>query len=176
MNKYDPLELIHQAMVETLTNHFGKRLEFVQAYNPGKCLNSPGIYLGMHQMEMGENPGDGRYVINADWFCYCVLANSTPDLAIEIRRMACEVMRLLNQPETGLWGLDNVVALPKHIQAIPALFNPDTEGYESWEVTWQQSFYIGESLWEDEGETPKTVLASHVPYTGKTYEPRYKPL
>ncbi|WP_027709620.1 hypothetical protein [Zooshikella ganghwensis] len=176
MNKNSPVEIIHQAMVKTFKHHFSDRLKFVHAYNPGKCLQSPGIYLGMHQMEVGENPGDGRQLINADWFSYIVLGNSTDNLAIKIRYLACEVMDLLNQPETGLWGLNNVVCLPEHIQAMPALFNPDTEGYESWEVTWQQSFYIGESIWDDDGEPPKTVLASHEPKTGKAHEPEYEPI
>ncbi|MCX4025169.1 hypothetical protein [Spartinivicinus marinus] len=168
------LTQLHNQMLATLGQHFDKKIDRIQVYSPSQSIESPAIYLGSHELTVEKQQWDGRHLLHSEWFALCVLSIQTPNVDIEIRQFATEIMLVLNNHDKNRWSLADQVSEPKMIQSRPAIFNPDADGYEAWEVSWQQSLYIGDSIWLDEGTPPTTVLCSDAPEIGIPHEDDYR--
>ncbi|WP_163832174.1 hypothetical protein [Spartinivicinus ruber] len=168
------LKTLHHQMLATFSQHFDKKIDRIQAYSPSQSIESPAIYLGSHELTLDKQQWDGRYLLQGEWFALCVLSMTTPNVEIEIRQFATEIMLVLNNPAKNRWPLIDQVSEPEAIQSRPAIFNPDADGYEAWEVSWQQSLYIGDSIWLDEGTPPTTVLYSDAPEIGIPHKDDYR--
>jgi hypothetical protein len=56
------------------------------------------------------------------------------------------------------WGLGADVTVPEQLRGAPGAFRPGKDGYESWCITWEQTLYLGASVWAADGVPPTDVF------------------
>ncbi|RDH41596.1 hypothetical protein [Zooshikella ganghwensis] len=108
---------------------------------------------------------DGRQVMQCYFTAYAYhMVGYAEDLAI----------RLVSAIKFNQWGMGESVSTPISIEANQNSVAWGYKPYEVWRISWQQSLALSQSIWNDDGEPPTTVLASHEPKTGKAHEPEYE--
>nr|VFJ67599.1 MAG: hypothetical protein BECKFW1821B_GA0114236_11329 [Candidatus Kentron sp. FW] len=55
----------------------------------------------------------------------------------------------------------------------PGEFKLGQEGYDSWYATWEQTVYLGESVWNLEGVIPEKIYLGRSPEIGAAHEQDY---
>jgi hypothetical protein len=58
----------------------------------------------------------------------------------------------------------------------PGKFDPEKNGFDSWFVSWDQTLYLGDSVWDSTGIMPTEILWSEVPLIGTQNVDEYEPL
>ncbi len=118
--------------------------------------NAPACLLELEQFDFGTDKGDDRYPSVCRISIHCILGFEVTDRALQLREFALKVAQLVRKD--GIWIKDKVMTRPTSIEAYPGKFSEDTDkSYDSWVVTWEQTVYLGESLWTIEGSTPQDV-------------------
>ena len=172
------LAAIHDAILAHVTGHWSgqeNQLDTVAEYDPfdESAINSPAVLLNVEAMSYEERDGTGRTPVIMDMALHCILSKRTPRVQVEVREFAAELMRLVEQVGMSRWGLGEACGMPGNISAQPAAFSPDKGGFESWAVTWSQTFWIGGPD-EEPYHLPDKLYASVEPELGPDYKPDYQ--
>ncbi len=187
--KTTSIDDIHDKIIHTIEKHWSgqkNRLQTVDVYDPvkGCAVDSPAILLSVGNMsrlyhnQVWDRPDTSA--ITLDLSIHCILSNRTKGsgVQIEIRKFAAEVFRLVEINGIDRWGLCSAAGDITSIDAQPSEFNPVKEGFESYEITWTQTFYLSYS--NDDSVTPLpdtfTLFSSKHPEVGEDYESEYQQL
>lgn len=178
--KHTTMEAIHGAILRAVTDHWKdqpNQLDTVAEYDPfeRKPVNSPGVLFSIENMALEGRDGTGRTGIILDCNLTCILSTRTPRVQVEIRQFAAELVRVVEQVGLSHWGLGNACGTPGNVNCQPALYSPEKSGFESWAVTWSQTFYIGGPTVEP-APLPERLYASKAPDIGKPSKPDYQQL
>lgn len=163
---------IQEAILGTLRAAFLDRVETYAPYSLAETrpINTPALLLDLDGFDDGDDLGDGRTEILADWTIYGILSTATPDYELQVREMIREVKALVTH---NLWGLPGAVGFPDEVIARPAQFRGGEDGYASWCVMWRQKAILGPPTWPAEGIIPKEVWLGFPPNTGAAHVDDY---
>lgn len=151
------LDAYHDALVDLFRDHFGDSLETVQAYLPdmqstdpasGLTINTPALLVEIEKTSQGQNLGDGRTAVECHLAIHCILGVATPSLQRALRNFGVEVQRLLTADG---YCLGSVVKAgqPEDLTGMPGWWQKGgAGGYDSWVVTFDQTLWIGASVWD----------------------------
>ncbi len=153
------LASFHVAIRSALAAEFP--LATVEYYSrPGEKAASPGINFELESIEPAD-PDD----IGTDQFecvirlaAYCVRDYKKSDetrAKMAVRSMAVNVARFIRG---NSWGQPATQAVITGI--FPDTFEGTSDAYEVQRIEWEHRCFIGESVWDDDGETPAEVYVS----------------
>lgn len=155
MNDKFDLTVYHTRVEDVILAHFGNIIEEVVWYRtPDEQLNTPCVILEMEDFKEGGDLGDDRTPVFAKMNAACVLHFETVNRELALRSFALDLFRLVRQQN---WGLGEHVERAHSLYAQPGLIKPDSDGYASWFVSWEQTLYVGESVWDAQGVLPKRI-------------------
>lgn len=156
-------DAIQLAIAERLPN-----LATVRLYATGERIDTPAALIEFEGLEIGEDDDTDRTPLYCAVTVHCLLGHRTPDLDLQIRMFASEIMSLVWR---NRWGLPT--GAPEELEAGPGELSAGDMGYESWYVTWRQTLYVGASAWDDEGVIPDTIYVGYAPDIGEGHKPDY---
>ena len=152
------------AILAILTAHFTARQIHINiqagALAGTETLTTPALLLEWEDGRMGTADGNGGHQITYRLTLHCVLSLATASVGSEIRRMATQVMMLVNQNQQ--WRCQNV-GRPERLEMGPGKIQAGEQGYDSWYVTWEQSITLGDAIWTNTDGRLKTVEVSLAP-------------
>lgn len=162
---------LHNAIVATTQAAFGSVVETVAAYSPLQAdpINTPAVLIEMDSADEGEDCGDGRVPLKCQFLAHCILSTKTPNVQVEVRAFAAQMFQVVRHNN---WGLTGNVTRPASLSMLPGEFRPGNHGYESWIVAWEQTLYLGDSVWTG-GVRPETVYLGITPNIGAGHEGDY---
>jgi hypothetical protein len=170
----------HAALGNQIAAHFGDNVNTVTWYQQGETpagqplpIVTPAVILEIENAEEGDDVGDDRAPLLCHITAYCILGQQTTSLQIQVRDFAAQ---LFTKVRKNKWGLAHNVSFPGMITLGPGKFDPEKNGYDSWFVSWDQTLYLGDSVWDSTGIMPTEILWSELPLIGFNNEDHYKPL
>lgn len=167
----NPLDTIIDSIISTIKKSFKNREIDVVLDSPfDKKIKTPAVRLTFAGIDEGEDKGDDRDPVRFTITAYCVLSNQTEKVERQILSFGTDLFRLVRK---NTWKLGDIAERPENITGFPAYFNPEKEGFESYGIRWEQTFYLGESCWKDEGTLPLFVWWGKSPDIGKGHEDDY---
>lgn len=168
------LDDYHAALVAFFVDKFGDSLDTVQAYFPetqsddpesGLVVNTPALLVELEKHSTGNSAGDDRSAIKCEMAIHCILGTLTPNLQQELRNFGVEVQRLLTSKHFCLGGSVSVGS-PEDVNGMPGWWQKGgAGGYDSWVVVFEQTVWIGESVWKPElvnNGGPVTLIPHYV--------------
>lgn len=138
------LNTYHQQVEQLLKDTFPP-LQTVESYRIGQTLDTPAVLIEVESMRVGERNGEGKVPVVMAVALHCVLGHGTPNLELEVRNFAAQVMALL---QDQYFGMPNDLDRPENIDAQSGEFKPGKGGFETMVVTFQQTIYIGEPVFD----------------------------
>lgn len=169
--KDDDLTLIHEAQVAAIKKAM-PMLNQVDDYAPelleGKTdITSPAVLLEAVNIKPGKKLSGGRFAIIIEFAAHCILSMKTEKVQLEIRNLATRAMQVINE---NRWGLD-YAQLPRELSAFPGMFS-EKLGFESWVVSWEQEFHLGDINLGDDW-LPTKVYIGEAPQIGDAHQADY---
>jgi hypothetical protein len=169
--KDDDLTLIHEAQVACIKKAM-PMLKQVDDYAPelleGKTLvTSPAVLLEAVQIKPGKKVSGGRFALTIEFAAHCILSMKTEKVQLEIRNFAARVLQIVNE---NRWGLE-YAKQPAELSAFPGMFS-EKLGFESWVVSWEQEFHLGEVNLGDDW-LPTDVYMGEAPNIGAAHQDDY---
>lgn len=156
------LDAYHAAVIETLRDTFGDRIQTYGPYDPTELLdntrplNTPALYLQLETTDLITLP-DGMPLrahvpARISPVIHVVLSTRTAgDLQVALDVLASAVAVLVSKAGAddrqaaapgNRWGLGAAVTAPEGIAAIPAEWRPGANGYDSRAVRFEQTLYL----------------------------------
>ena len=175
-SKTTDLSSFHQAIIDHLKSGLDQNVT-VDIYDnafEGNSIPTPAALIQIAEMGEGQDIGDDRCPLMVGVSVHCVLSTETPDVQLQIRNFAAQVIRLVRRQ---LFGLAGAVSRPIDLDAMPGAVKEGSDevpGFESWVVEFNQTLYLGESVWKPEGVTPSRVYIGISPEIGIDHEPEYE--
>jgi len=171
------LSEFHAAIQAKIAAHFGVNINTVAWYEQGETesgqptpIKTPAIILELESADEGDDVGDDRTPFAAHITVYCILGRKTPDLQIQVRSFAAQLFALVRKNK---WGLAHSVSFPSALTSGEGKFDPEKNGYESWYVSWNQTVYLGDDVWDGTGIPPTEVWLGLSPEIGIPYVDKY---
>ncbi len=153
---------VHHGILAKIRERFPGMV--VDSYEPNDDLSklAPACLLELEEFSSGNNVGDNRYPARCRFSIHCILGYEENNRALSIREFAGSITQLVQKH--GVWVKGSLVSGAENIEAYPGNFKKDTcKGYDSWVVSWEQTIYLGESMWATEGSTPQDVYFGLAP-------------
>ncbi len=168
------IESYLSAVVAAVKDHFGGRLAVVGGYDEiadDGVIDSPAVLIGIEGFSEGSDRGDDRVPLKCQVSAQCILSVKTENVQVQVRAFAAEFLSVIRRNKFD-FGVD--VSFPEGLDARPGVLRPGDNGYDSFEVTWDQELYLGESVWDGSGVVPTEVWVSQNPEIGLAHEPDYE--
>ena len=178
------LDAYHAALVAFFKGKFGDSLGTVQAYFPetqsddpeaGLTINTPALLVELEKHSTGQDLGDERTAVKCEISIHCILGTGTPNLQQELRNFGVEVQRLLTDKGSLIAGREGFclggdagveASSPEDVNGMPGWWQKGgASGYDSWAVIFEQTVWIGESVWSPvllNGGGPVTLFPNYV--------------
>lgn len=140
MNEYPTITQVFQAILDTHKTAFSGRVGNIDAWRAGvdpEGIDTPALLLEVEdgrEWDGANQPHDGKTALNLRWTMHCLLSLQTDSVETEIIEFASEVFRLVRRNK---WGIKRI-QIPQNIEMMPGQFEPGKNGYECWDVTWEQ--------------------------------------
>ena len=134
-------------------------LRTVAAYRIGETLTTPAVLVEIESMRVGELNGEGKTPVVLSVALHCVLGHSTPNLEMEVRNFAAQVMNFLRNQ---YFDMPDALEAPQNLHAMPGDFKPGKSGFESMVVTYEQTLYMGEPAFDLSAEGVSVELSFDV--------------
>jgi hypothetical protein len=171
------LRQLHDAMVADLSAHYLGRVPTICAYDPFPARDdqtpqpvvTPAILLELESIAPGEDDGTDRQALLLTFSAHCVLSQRTEAMQLELREFAADLLSHLRHQR---WGLAGALQEPTALAAAAGEFSPGLEGFDSWRATWEQTVYVGASVWAG-GVAPTAVWLGQAPLIGAAHEDDY---
>lgn len=131
----------------------------------------PAAILHMDSFEPDSeksNPGTGQRVFSVRWELRIMLNTKDADYDRKVRSLAAAVARWIDGNRFGK-GYE-----AKFIRSEEDEFDERLIKFRPWLIEFEQSYLLGEDVWEDEGTTPTEVYGSWVPLVGADHEDDYE--
>jgi len=166
------IEKIHTNIISAIKDEFGESLDTVDSYIPNRSapIDTPAALLELESMEEGDDIGDGRIPVACSFTVHCILGVGTPNISLQVRLFAAQVLKLVRRNK---WGLGKGASLVEQVSAGPGEFNQGKNGYESWYVTWDQTVYVGDSVWDGAALPKLTIFSAPAPDVGASNVANY---
>lgn len=129
----------HDQLKDTLQTAFPV-LRTVASFRVGETLETPAILIDIESLRLGQLTGEGRTPIVLSVSLHCVLGHTTPDLELEVRNFAAQVINLIRDQ---YFGIGDDVRTPENLSAQLGEFKPGKSGFETMVVTYEQVLYMG---------------------------------
>ena len=172
------LEEFHNAIQEVLAAFFAANVNTVAWYEQGEDasgqplpVKTPAIILEIDSAEEGDDVGDDRAPLLCHLTAYCILGQQTADLQIQVRAFAAQLFAKVRKNK---WGLGHAISFPGSITLGPGKFDPEITGYESWFVSWDQTLYLGEDIWDSSAIRPTEIWWNWAPAIGNDFSDSYQ--
>lgn len=179
------LVVLHAAIVSDIQAAF-PQLRTVEFYRADrKELPMPSCLLEMSEMEAlpDDDPGTEQLCVMATFEAQLSIGFRTPNAKQAISILAANLAAWLRKrrwtnpggetPRLPTGEAMVVGAYRDDFSAIGGQRAQDLEQYEVWRVEWQQRIHIGQSVWNEEGDTPAIVYVSQAPDIGLGNEDKY---
>jgi hypothetical protein len=170
----------HDAIQTGIAEHFGDNINSALWYEQGGSATgqplpvlTPAIIIELEAADEGDDAGDERAPLLCHITAYCILGQQTTQLQLQIRDFAAQLFALVRKNK---WGLAHDVGFPGGITLGPGKFDPEKTGYDSWFVSWDQTLYLGDDVWDSTGIIPAEILWSWAPKIGTDFETEYQTL
>ncbi|TIH12746.1 hypothetical protein D0S45_17400 [Marinifilum sp. JC120] len=134
-------------------------------------LTVPAAILSFDSFEPDRersNPGTGQKIISVRWELRVMLDTKDPSHDRAIRRLAADVALWIDGNRFGR-GFE-----ARFIRSEEDQFDPRLIRFNPWLIEFQQSYLLGESVWDGEGPVPTEVYGSYVPEIGAAHEEDYE--
>jgi hypothetical protein len=171
------LSQFHAAVVASVALRFGDNINTVLWYEQGETASgqplpiiTPAVILEIESAEEGDDIGDDRAPLLMHITAYCILGQQTDNLQMEVRNFASQLFALIRKNK---WTLGHSVSFPGGITLGPGKFDPEKNGYESWFVSWDQTIYLGDNVWDSTGIPPQEVWLGLSPEIGLAFVDKY---
>lgn len=144
----------------------------VEAYREDrKTLPLPACLVQLVDLEPTEDIGTEQLPVIANFEALVILGHRADAVKRAAPKLAASLALHIKSKR---WGLP---VEPATVTAIePDNFDPRLDDFEVWRVDWRQIIHIGESIWDDDGSVPSSVLVSWVPRIGLENEDEYQPV
>lgn len=159
---YTTISNIHQAIKTALRDAFPQ--VSVDDYDPEPelAILAPALLLELTALPLGEDLGDGRYPAACHFAIHCILGREVEHLELELWAFSTAVAMLVRQQ--GTWLKGGVLTAPEALLVQPGNVRRVTgRGYGSRVVSWQQTLYLGPSLWTADGLPPQSIYLGYAP-------------
>jgi hypothetical protein len=170
----------HLAIENAIDAHFGDNVNTIAWYQQGETpagqplpIITPAVILEIESAEEGDDIGDDRAPLLCHFTAYCILGQQTEALQIQVREFAAQLFKKVRKNK---WGLAHNVSFPGMVTLGPGKFDPEKNGFDSWYVSWDQTLYLGDSIWDSTGIMPTEILWSELPLIGTGNEDHYEPM
>jgi len=152
------LKTLQNAIKTAISAEFSGVVNTVELYGEAfkGSVPTPAVIISLDDAEQGALKSDGRLALDCTFSAACILAFVTTNVQVEIREFALQMMQLVNR---NVWGMPDDVEPAGNISMQPGPFNPDKSGYESMIISWQQTVYVGPSVWG--GTTTDVAVELH---------------
>jgi hypothetical protein len=165
------------AIKAELSAFFGNIINTVAWYEQSESATgqplpivTPAVVLEIESADEGDDVGDDRTPLLCHLTAYCILGQQTPDLQTQVRAFAAQ---LFGKVRKNKWGLGAKVGFPGGITLGPGKFDPEATGYDSWFVSWDQTVYLGDSVWLPSGIMPSEIWWNWAPEIGTDFVDSY---
>ncbi|PMN73158.1 hypothetical protein [Enterovibrio norvegicus] len=132
------------------------------------AIQTPSILLEVVAVKPGEKRSGGRLALNVEFCAHCILSLKTANVQMEVRNVAARVLQVV---DLNRWGLDNAEQ-PRQLSAFPGMFS-EKLGFESWVVSWEQDFHLGDVDLGDDW-LPAEVYLGEAPNIGAAHIDNYE--
>lgn len=172
MNLDDGIDLdaLHQAIIDTLRQRFPD-LRTVDDY-PDDRQRVPAPALLIELIELApmpdDDPGNGQLAMEANFEARYIVGFRGLDQQRAVRRNAAALAHFVHQQR---WGLG--IEPARVISCERDEFSPDLDEYHVWRLSWAQTVFVGESIWDD-GVTPTEVWVGVSPHIGPKDQEQYR--
>lgn len=137
----------HSQLKALLVAQFAS-LQTVTDYCVGETLATPAILIEVESMQMGGLKSDGKTPLVLSVALHCVLGHTTPNLELELRNFAGQVMSLMHNQYLDM---PDILNAPLNITAMPGDFKKGKAGFDSFVVTYEQTLLVGEGAFDLSG-------------------------
>ncbi len=166
------LKQLQVAVKQAIETEFDSIVKTVELYGDSlESVNTQAVIISMDNADEGNDIGDERVPVQCDFSALCLLGFSTANVQLEIREFALQLFTLVRQNK---WNLGTAVSFPENLSIQPGPFDPEKNGYESFIVSWQQTVYVGPSVWDASGVMPTEVNLGWLPKVGSGFEADYE--
>jgi len=158
------LKQLQTAIKDGISANFAGTVPTVELYGDQfqGAVPTPAIIISMDDADVGQSLGDGRLALDCRFSAVCLLGFNTVDVQVEVREFALQLLQLVRY---NTWGMPDDVESPSNLAMQPGPFNPDKSGYESFIVSWDQTVFVGESVWG--GVPVNTAIELHFATQGE---------
>ena len=170
MSDNDDLTRVHEAMEAAIRQQV-PQARTVEAYKPGAgVIKTPAVLLEAIEIKPGGKLSGGRLAIKVEFAAHCCLSVQTDNVELEVRNFAVKMLQVVHK---NIWGLDGVAEPPQELAAYQGMFKPDDDGFDSWVVSWEQTFHLGDG-WSEKDFLPRDVFIGEAPRIGKDHQDEYR--
>lgn len=168
----DDFTAIHDAQVAAFKEAM-PMLKQVSDYAPElltghASITTPSILIEAVSIKPGKTVSGGRLALVVEFAAHCILSLKTDRIQLEVRNLAARTLQIIHK---NRWGLDNA-QLPDQLSAYPGMFS-EKLGFESWVVSWEQEFHLGEVDLGDDW-LPSEVYIGEAPNIGADHKDDYE--
>lgn len=159
------LESLEAAIIARLTANFPDVKTIIFDYDrQAKIPELPAILLELTQAEPDEDTGTGQLHLVGRFEARCLIGALTTGHGHKARKLSLNLARYIYQTR---WGEKQTDQSESEVQPVtpaqvigcyPDDFDPRFDQLDVWRVDWEQSFYVGESVWQSNAEIPQQVF------------------
>lgn len=128
----------------------------------------PAAILHMESFEPESNPGTGQRIFSVRWELRIMLNTKIANHDRKLRGLSVAVARWIDGNRFGK-GYQ-----ARFIRSEEDQFDARLITFRPWLIEFEQSYLLGEDVWEDEGTPPTEVYGSWVPLVGADHEDDYE--
>ena len=171
------LEQLNTALSEAIRSKFtflDAVVDFDEIAHGGN-IKDPAVYVDFEDIDPGQDDGTEREAFDVTISLYYIQGKH--DSPVGVHAMAAALMRFIRR---NTWGLNlvnesPVCLMPTGISSSAAGFADDKPGMTARAVTFTQTVYIGDDIWNG-GTFPTEVYLARSPEIGTDHENDYEAL
>ncbi|MDA3922757.1 MAG: hypothetical protein PF501_19075 [Salinisphaera sp.] len=164
------LDALFDAIVASISARFPDLITVQDHIEDRTQISMPACLIEMADCDTSDvvDPGSEQLELVATFEARIIIGFRTDTAKREIRKLATALAAHIRLQRWGVpCGEAQVIAVE------PDAFDPDMDRYEVYRVEWRQPIIIGESIWNNDGIIPTTVLASDAPDIGPPHAEDY---
>ncbi|WP_163836969.1 hypothetical protein [Spartinivicinus ruber] len=135
----------YYAVVEGLKPHLHEAIKIENFFEFGEAaIHTHQLMVFVELAEINPAPPspDGRHGQQVGVILHCFASQALPHANVKAMDLASAIERVLSNPNP--WHLTPVVLPPEQVVCEPGFFKPGSQGFESWQIAFTQTVYLGE--------------------------------
>lgn len=170
----DDFSVIHAAINAAFTATLPQQFtvsDYVPEQATGTALiTTPALLIEAVSIKPGQKRSGGRLAISVEFAAHCILSMKTHNVELEVKNVAARVLQVVDK---NRWGLAHAEQ-PSELSAYAGMFS-EKLGFDSWVVSWQQEFHLGDVVLGDDW-LPEQVFIGEAPNIGADHKDDYQEL